>query len=87
LPSQLNSASSFVANLSWAYAVLFVSPTVVAVGLSLTIPLSLVGQIVVQSRNVGWLYWIGSATVVLSFVFVNQKEPDNVERREAEQGN
>ena len=50
------------------------SPLVVTVGLSLTIPLSLVGEIVLQGRTEGFVYWLGAAVVVGSFVFVDREE-------------
>lgn len=70
----VNSVASLVSDMAWAFAVLLTSPIVVTVGLSLTIPLSLVGQIVLNGQTVGWVYWVGAAVVVGSFVFVNREE-------------
>ena len=39
-----------------------------------TIPLSLIGQIVLNSQTSSVVYWIGAIIVVLSFVFVNHEE-------------
>ena len=50
---------------------LLTSPLVTTVGLSLTIPLSLVGQMVEYSQNRGVLYWMGACIVLLAFVFIN----------------
>ncbi len=50
------------------------SPLVVTVGLSLTIPLSLVGELIVQGRSESFVYWIGALIVVGSFVFVDREE-------------
>ncbi|KAK4984143.1 hypothetical protein LTR50_006780 [Elasticomyces elasticus] len=69
----VNSVSSLVADLAWAYAVLLTSPIVVTVGLSMTIPLSLIGQIVLNSQSASFLYWLGACVVVLSFAFVNSE--------------
>lgn len=69
-----NSMASLVSDMSWAYAVLLTSPIVVTVGLSMTIPLSLIGQIVLNSQTASPLYWVGAVVVVLSFVFVNEEE-------------
>jgi len=69
-----NSLASLVSDMSWAYAVLLTSPIVVTVGLSMTIPLSLIGQIVLNSQTASPLYWVGAVVVVLSFVFVNEEE-------------
>jgi len=52
---------------------LLTTPLVVTVGLSLTIPLSLVGQMVLQSQYASPLYWVGAAIVILSFLVVNQE--------------
>jgi solute carrier family 35 protein F5 len=69
-----NSIASLVSDIAWAYAVLLTSPIVVTVGLSMTIPLSLVGQMVLNSQKASALYWVGAIVVVLSFIFVNEEE-------------
>lgn len=74
--SQVNSISSLVSDIAWAYAVLLTSPIVVTVGLSMTIPLSLVGQMVLNSQTASPLYWVGACTVVVSFLFVNHESKD-----------
>lgn len=60
---------------------LLTTPLVVTVGLSLTIPLSLVGQIFLQGVTSSALYWVGAAIVFLSFLVVNHesKEKSNEE--------
>ena len=60
---------------------LLTSPLVVSVGLSLTIPLSLVGQMLLDAQYASWLYWVGAAIMVVSFVFIN-----NEEKRDGEEG-
>lgn len=40
----------------------------------MTIPLSLIGQILLNSQTASWIYWLGACVVVLSFIFVNQEE-------------
>lgn len=69
-----NSMASLVSDLAWAYAVLLTSPIVVTVGLSCTIPLSLVGELVLNGQTTGWVYWVGAGVVVMSFLFVNHEE-------------
>lgn len=56
---------------------LLTSPLVVTVGLSLTIPLSLVGQIVLQGEYASVLYWIGALVVLLSFLIVNHESKES----------
>lgn len=70
----VNSASSLLSDICWAYAMVLTSPLVVTVGLSLTIPLSLVGELIVQGRSESVVYWIGAVIVVCSFVFVDREE-------------
>ena len=50
---------------------LLTSPLVTTVGLSLTIPLSLVGQMIEYSQSRGILYWLGACIVLLAFIFIN----------------
>lgn len=69
-----NSIGSLVSDMAWAYAVLLTSPIVVTVGLSLTIPCSLIAQIVLNNQTAGPWYWLGACIVVLSFLFVNHEE-------------
>jgi solute carrier family 35, member F5 len=73
----LNSVAALASDLAWAYAMVLTSPLVVTVGLSLTIPLSLVGEMLIQGRYEGWLYWVGAAVVVGSFVFVDREERED----------
>lgn len=75
----VNSASSLVSDFCWAYAMLLTSPLIVTVGLSLTIPLSLVGQMVLDAQYASALYWAGAAIMVLSFLFINHEEKKDVE--------
>lgn len=69
-----NCLTSLIADMCWAYAVLLTTPLVVTVGLSLTIPLSLVGQVVLNSQTATAPYWIGAVIVVASFIFINHEE-------------
>jgi hypothetical protein len=62
---------------------LLTSPLVVTVGLSLTIPLSLIGQIILNSQTSSLLYWVGAVIVLCSFIFINREEV--VEEEEQEQ--
>ncbi|KAH7362522.1 hypothetical protein B0T11DRAFT_280938 [Plectosphaerella cucumerina] len=78
-----NSLSSFVSDISWAYAMLLTTPLVVTVGLSLTIPLSLIGEMIQYSQYSSWVYWMGAGVVFLSFVFVNNESHDDEEARTA----
>ncbi|PGH02298.1 solute carrier family 35, member F5 [Blastomyces parvus] len=69
----INSVTSLVSDILWAYAMLLTTPLVVTVGLSLTIPLSLVAQIFIQGQYSSALYWLGAAIVFCSFLVVNHE--------------
>ncbi|KAI2025426.1 hypothetical protein LOZ45_003337 [Ophidiomyces ophidiicola] len=71
--TQVNAATSLISDICWAYAMLLTTPLVVTVGLSMTIPLSLVAQIFIHGQYSSPLYWIGAAVVFFSFIFVNQE--------------
>ncbi|KAH6626170.1 hypothetical protein B0J18DRAFT_133365 [Chaetomium sp. MPI-SDFR-AT-0129] len=73
----INSASSFFSDILWAYAMLLTTPLVVTVGLSLTIPLSLIGEMFQYSQYSSWLYWVGAGVVFISFLFVNNESHDD----------
>ena len=75
-----------MSDVTWAFAMLLTSPLLVTVGLSLCIPLSLVGQMILNSQNSGVLYWIGAVIVFLSFIFINHEtqEPESVQTTEPE---
>lgn len=67
----VNSVTSLISDFCWAYAMLLTSPLIVTVGLSLTIPLSLFGQMLVNNQTSGPTYWLGAAVVFVSFIFIN----------------
>jgi len=77
----VNSVASFFSDMTWAYAMLLTTPVVVTVGLSLNIPLSLIGEMIQYAQFSSWIYWVGAGIVFLSFVFVNHES--NVEADEA----
>ncbi|KAK2028536.1 hypothetical protein LX32DRAFT_400891 [Colletotrichum zoysiae] len=72
-----NSVSSFISDMSWAYAMLLTTPLVVTVGLSLTIPLSLIGEMIQYSQYSSWVYWAGAAVVLISFLFINNESHED----------
>lgn len=77
----LNSLSSFVSDISWAYAMLLTTPLLVTVGLSLTIPLSLVGEMIQYQQFSSFLYWVGAGIVLLSFLFINHESHEDDETK------
>ncbi|KAL9612509.1 MAG: hypothetical protein Q9167_002894 [Letrouitia subvulpina] len=69
----VNSAISLVSDFCWAYSIMLTSPLVTTVGLSLTIPLSLIGQMVLNGQSSSVTYWIGAVIVVSSFLLINHE--------------
>ena len=75
----INSATSLVSDFCWAYSMLLTSPLVTTVGLSLSIPLSLLGQMILNHQMSSALYWVGAGIVLLSFVFINYESKEDDE--------
>jgi solute carrier family 35 protein F5 len=74
--------ASFVSDISWAFAMLLTTPLVVTVGLSLTIPLSLIGEMIQYGQYSSFVYWIGAAVVFVSFVFINNESREDEDTKE-----
>ena len=55
------------------------TPLVFSVGLSLTIPLSLIGQMALSQQYSSVLYWTGACIVLLSFLFISHESHDTNE--------
>tara|TARA_R110002060_G_scaffold69974_4_gene78584 strand:- start:549 stop:764 length:216 start_codon:yes stop_codon:yes gene_type:complete len=55
---------------------LLTTPLLVTVGLSMTIPLSLIGQMIISKQYSSALYWVGAVIVLLSFLFINHESKD-----------
>lgn len=83
---QANSLASFISDISWAFAMLLTTPLVVTVGLSLTIPLSLVGEIIQYGQYSSILYWIGALVVFVSFGFINHEAKEEDVKGEVNEG-
>lgn len=83
----VNAAASLFADIAWAYALLFITPLVVTIGLSLTIPLSLVGQMLINQQYANLTYWVGALIVLSSFIFINFESKPNQEQREVSNEN
>ncbi|KAK4226893.1 hypothetical protein QBC38DRAFT_214991 [Podospora fimiseda] len=72
----VNSVASFFSDMLWAYAMLLTTPLIVTVGLSLNIPLSLIGEMIQYSQYSSWLYWVGAGVVLMSFLFINHESQE-----------
>ncbi|KAF4962798.1 hypothetical protein FSARC_9136 [Fusarium sarcochroum] len=79
-----NAISSFISDISWALALLMTTPLVVTVGLSLTIPLSLIGEILQYQQYSSFTYWIGAAVVFISFIVVSRESHDEEDQKKSD---
>ncbi len=68
---------SVISDLTWAYAVVLTTPLVVTVGLSLSIPLSILGQIFINAQGSTVPNWIGAGIVLVAFILVNREERED----------
>ncbi|KAI8871482.1 hypothetical protein GQ42DRAFT_174523 [Ramicandelaber brevisporus] len=65
---------TFLSDLCWMLAMLMTSPLVTTLGLSLTIPLALFGDVVFKHAILPPSYWVGSFLVVIGFIAINLSE-------------
>ncbi|KAI5810989.1 putative integral membrane protein [Peziza echinospora] len=70
----INFAINVVSDFSWAYAMLLTTPLLATMGLSMSIPLALLGQMLVLGRFAGWAYWGGAGLVFVAFLVVAGEE-------------
>ncbi|GAO45778.1 hypothetical protein SAICODRAFT_17875 [Saitoella complicata NRRL Y-17804] len=66
----VNAGIAFVSDYLWAWSTLLTTPLTATVGISLTIPLALGGE-VWRGREVGGGYWVGAGLVFGGFVLMN----------------
>lgn len=74
----VNCAGMLLSDLCWVLAMLMTTPLTVTVGLSATIPLSMLGEVIFNGRHADLLYYIGAALVAWSFFVVNRSEESEV---------
>lgn len=60
------------------------TPLVVTVGLSLTIPLSLLGEILQYGKYSSLVYWIGALVVFVSFIIVSRESRDEEDNKKSD---
>ncbi|TYK06345.1 putative transporter-like protein [Cucumis melo var. makuwa] len=63
--------ANFVSDYFWAMGVVWTSPLVAALGASLTIPLAMIGDMVLHGRHYSLVYIFGSIQVFLGFIIAN----------------
>jgi solute carrier family 35, member F5 len=69
-------AITFISDYLWILAMLMTSPLIVTMGLSLSIPLALLGDFVFKGQLKGLIYWLGAILVLIGFSVVNLKKDD-----------
>ncbi|KAK1550259.1 hypothetical protein Q3G72_016264 [Acer saccharum] len=62
---------SFLSDYFWALAVVWTSPLVAALGVSLSIPIAMLEDMLIHGQQYSVIYMIGSAQVFLGFVMAN----------------
>lgn len=81
----LNGVVIIISDFCWVLSTLMTSPLLVSVGLSATIPLSMLGEVVFHHRYASPPYLIGALLVGYSFYAINaSEEHENDTRRESE---
>lgn len=73
----INAFITFISDFCWCKAVLLTSPLTVTVGLSLTIPLAMVGDWIFKDFHVNPLYIFGAAAVTMGFLVINKDEKED----------
>ncbi|KAL7662375.1 EamA domain-containing protein [[Candida] zeylanoides] len=72
-----NTLITFVSDLCWCKAVLLTSPLTVTVGLSMTIPLAMIGDWFIKGFSVNLLYLLGASIVTVGFLIINKDEEED----------
>ncbi|CAL9735673.1 thiamine-repressible mitochondrial transport protein Thi74p [Monosporozyma servazzii] len=75
----LNSLITFLSNFCWAKAIILTTPLTVTVGLSLTIPLAMIGDFVFKGKQVTIWYIIGAILIISSFILINDASNERQE--------
>ena len=72
----VNATITFVSDYLWVWAMLLTSPLVVTVGISMSIPLALVGDHFLYHYTGSWVFLLGATLVFASFIVVNLEHRD-----------
>lgn len=70
----VNMLITLISDFCWCKAVILTSPLTVTVGLSLTIPLAMVGDWFLKGFHLNWIYISGAAIVTVGFLIINNDE-------------
>ncbi|ODV58047.1 DMT family transporter ASCRUDRAFT_129219 [Ascoidea rubescens DSM 1968] len=72
----VNCFISFIADFCWAKAILLTSPLTVTVGLTLTIPLAVIGDVIFNDKKISFIYGLCAVLICVAFIIINQSESD-----------
>lgn len=76
----INMFITFISDFCWCKAVILTSPLTVTVGLSMTIPLAMVGDWLIKGFSLNWIYITGAAIVTIGFLIINNDEREDFSR-------
>ncbi|CCH40822.1 Solute carrier family 35 member F5 [Wickerhamomyces ciferrii] len=68
----INCLITFISDFCWVKAMLLTSPLIVTVGLSTTIPLAMIGDLIFKNEKITFLYIIGALMIGISFFVINR---------------
>ncbi|CAI6836438.1 ANL_collapsed_G0040850.mRNA.1.CDS.1 [Saccharomyces cerevisiae] len=72
----VNCLITFVSDFCWAKAMLLTSPLTVTVGLSITIPLAMFGDVIFKHKTISALYLFGATLILGSFFIINKSSEE-----------
>ncbi|CAI5758176.1 unnamed protein product [Candida verbasci] len=73
----INAAITFISDFCWCNAVLLTSPLTVTVGLSMTIPLAMIGDWFIKGFDINLFYIFGAIIVTTGFLIINKDEEED----------
>ncbi|CAD6639713.1 HN1_G0018120.mRNA.1.CDS.1 [Saccharomyces cerevisiae] len=72
----VNCLITFISDFCWAKAMLLTSPLTVTVGLSITIPLAMFGDVIFKHKTMSALYLFGATLILGSFFIINKSSEE-----------
>ncbi|AJS80644.1 hypothetical protein H789_YJM1250M00116 [Saccharomyces cerevisiae YJM1250] len=72
----VNCLITFVSDFCWAKAMLLTSPLTVTVGLSITIPLAMFGDVIFKHKTMSALYLFGATLILGSFFIIDKSSEE-----------
>lgn len=72
----LNCLITFISDFCWAKAMLLTSPLTVTVGLSITIPVAMLGDFIFRHKTMSLVYLIGASLILGSFFIISRSSEE-----------